>query len=84
MKSGMDESRSKIIARVKSKGNKSTELRFIDALKTWSISGWRRHSNILGKPDFVFSKEKIAVLMAVFGMSVRSIAECQPPMFSIG
>lgn len=33
MKKEVDESRSKIMARVKSKGNKSTELKFIDALR---------------------------------------------------
>jgi len=63
MKSEVDESRSKIMARVKSKGNKSTELKFIDALRAWSISGWRRHLGVLGKPDFVFSKEKIVVFI---------------------
>lgn len=63
MKKEVDESRSKIMARVKSKGNKSTELKFIDALRAWSISGWRCRIDVLGKPDFVFSKEKIAMFI---------------------
>lgn len=63
MKSEVDESRSKIMTRVKSKGNKSTELKFIEALRSQSISGWRRHLSLLGKPDFVFLKKKIAVFV---------------------
>lgn len=63
MKSEVDVARSKIMARVKSKGNKSTELKIIDVLRARSISGWRRHLDVLGKPDFVFLKEKIAVFI---------------------
>ncbi len=63
MKSDVDEIRSRIMARVKSKGNKSTELKFIDALKSRSISGWRRHQDVFGKPDFAFPKRKIAVFI---------------------
>jgi DNA mismatch endonuclease, patch repair protein len=51
------------MACVKSQGNKSTELKFIAILKSRSISGWRRQSKILGKPDFVFPKNKIAVFI---------------------
>jgi DNA mismatch endonuclease (patch repair protein) len=51
------------MARVKSKDNKSTELRFIDTLRARSISGWRRHLDAAGKPDFVNPKSKIAVLI---------------------
>jgi DNA mismatch endonuclease (patch repair protein) len=51
------------MACVKSKNNKSTELKFLDALKSCSISGWRRHHDVLGKPDFVFPKQKIAVFI---------------------
>ena len=59
----MDETRSKIMACVKSKGNKSTELKFIEILKARSISGWRRNQHVFGKPDFVFPKRKIAVFI---------------------
>lgn len=51
------------MACVKSKGNKSTELKFIDILKARSISGWRRNQDVFGKPDFVFPKRKIAVFI---------------------
>jgi len=63
MKSLVDKSRSEIMARVKSKGNKSTEIRFIGELRARSVSGWRRHLDVPGKPDFVFPKSKIAVFI---------------------
>jgi len=53
--------RSKIMSKVKSKGNKSTELKMIEYFKEFGIKGWRRNYKIFGKPDFVFPKKKIAV-----------------------
>lgn len=46
---------------VKSKGNKSTELKLIQLFKQFGIKGWRRNYNLIGNPDFVFPKERIAV-----------------------
>ena len=46
---------------VRSKGNKSTELKLISILKANKITGWRRHYKIVGHPDFVFLKNKIAI-----------------------
>lgn len=48
---------------IKSKGNKSTELKFIDYLKEFKIKGWRRNYKIYGKPDFVFLKLKTAIFI---------------------
>ncbi len=48
---------------VKSKGNKSTELRLIQVFKERGIKGWRRNYKIVGKPDFVFPKFRIAVFV---------------------
>lgn len=48
---------------IKSKGNKSTELRLIAVFKKNKITGWRRHYPVKGHPDFVFPKEKIAVFV---------------------
>jgi DNA mismatch endonuclease (patch repair protein) len=53
--------RSKVMASVKSTGNKSTELKLISIFKKHSISGWRRHINIVGHPDFVFANSKVVV-----------------------
>ncbi|PIV19923.1 MAG: very short patch repair endonuclease [Deltaproteobacteria bacterium CG_4_8_14_3_um_filter_45_9] len=55
--------RSKIMASVKSKNNKSTELRFLSILKEKDITGWRRNYPATGRPDFVFPRLKIAVFI---------------------
>ena len=46
---------------VKSKGNKSTELKLISIFKENNLKGWRRNYPLFGKPDFVFPKIKVAV-----------------------
>ncbi len=53
--------RSEIMRSVKSKGNKSTELKLIRLFKELSLKGWRRNYPAYGKPDFVFLKKKVAV-----------------------
>ncbi len=58
-----DEKRSEIMRKVKSKKNKSTELRLIDIFKQNGITGWKRNYQVKGHPDFVFQKEKIAVFV---------------------
>ena len=55
--------RSRIMACVKSKNTKSTELKFIAFLKENGITGWRRNYPLIGKPDFVFPRLKIAVFI---------------------
>lgn len=51
------------MASVKSKNNKSTELRFIAILKENDITGWRRRYALIGNPDFVFPRLKTAVFI---------------------
>lgn len=58
-----EEKRSDIMRRVKSKENKSTELRLIEIFKQNGIIGWRRNYQVKGHPDFVFLKERIAVFV---------------------
>lgn len=53
--------RSEIMKAVKSKGNKSTEIKLIEIFKIHHITGWRRNSNLSGHPDFIFPKNRIAV-----------------------
>ena len=48
---------------VKSQKNKSTELRLIEIFKQNGITGWRRNYPVKGRPDFVFSKKKVAVFV---------------------
>jgi DNA mismatch endonuclease, patch repair protein len=48
---------------VKSRGNKSTELKLIEIFKNLGIRGWRRGYKLFGNPDFVFPKKRIAVFV---------------------
>lgn len=49
--------------RVRSKGNKSTEIKLIQVFAENGITGWRRNYQVKGHPDFVFPKRKIAVFV---------------------
>src|SRR5437868_5226670 len=53
--------RSRIMSAIRKRGNKSTELRLAAVFRQNKISGWRRHMRILGNPDFIFPKLKVAV-----------------------
>lgn len=55
--------RSEIMRAVKSKDNKSTELKLIQIFKNNKIKGWRRNYPLFGKPDFVFPKLKIVIFV---------------------
>jgi len=55
--------RSKIMASVKSRNNKSTEIRFLSILKEKGVTGWRRNYPVAGRPDFVFPRLKVAAFI---------------------
>lgn len=55
--------RSDVMRQIKSKKNKSTELRLIEIFKQNGITGWRRNYPVKGHPDFIFPKKKIAVFV---------------------
>lgn len=55
--------RSDIMRQVRSKDNKSTELKLIEIFREEHITGWRRGYPVKGHPDFVFLKKKIAVFV---------------------
>lgn len=55
------EERSEIMKKVRSKKNKSTELKLIRFFKEKGIKGWRRNYKLLGSPDFVFPKLRVVV-----------------------
>lgn len=55
--------RSDVMRRVRSKNNKTTELRLIELFKENHITGWRRNYPIFGKPDFVFLNQKVAIFV---------------------
>lgn len=53
--------RSKRMARVRSTGNRSTEMVVERVLRAEGIRGWRKHpSQIPGRPDFYFGAAKLA------------------------
>lgn len=55
--------RSEIMSCVRSKGNKSTELKLIQLFKIEGIHGWKRNYSVIGHPDFVFLQKRIAVFV---------------------
>ncbi len=55
--------RSHNMASIRSKGNATTEGIFLAILREAGISGWRRHLNLPGKPDFVFQTQKLVVFL---------------------
>jgi DNA mismatch endonuclease (patch repair protein) len=56
--------RSKVMAAVKSKNNRTTEWRLRSALMRSGLSGWRMHAkDVLGCPDFVFDKKRLVVFV---------------------
>ena len=52
------EKRSEIMRQVKSKKNKSTELRLIEVFKGNGITGWRRNYAVKGHPDLYSQSRK--------------------------
>ena len=55
--------RSSIMKNVRSKGNKSTELKLIEIFRANGITGWRRGYRVKGCPDFVFLKKRTAIFV---------------------
>jgi len=56
-------SRSELMSRVKSAGNLTTELRLAALLHANKVAGWRRHTRLLGNPDFVWRAERVALFV---------------------
>ena len=57
------EKRSAVMALIRGKGNKNTELKLMGVFRTERIIGWRRNFRIFGRPDFVFPKLKLAIFV---------------------
>ncbi|HXG47035.1 MAG TPA: very short patch repair endonuclease [Methylomirabilota bacterium] len=65
--------RSAVMARIRSRGNRDTELALARLLRAHGITGWRRHLEIRSpkseirrlrvKPDFVFRRERLAIFV---------------------
>jgi DNA mismatch endonuclease (patch repair protein) len=55
--------RSQVMSRIRGRGNKDTEVALARLLRLHRISGWRRHQPIVGRPDFIFRKHRVAVFV---------------------
>jgi DNA mismatch endonuclease (patch repair protein) len=55
--------RSYVMGRIRSSGNKDTELALIRLFRKYHIVGWRRQWKLHGKPDFVFPRNRVAVFV---------------------
>ena len=55
--------RSEVMSRIRSRGNKKTELAMVSFLRKHGMTGWRRHQPLPGTPDFLFPKLKLAVFV---------------------
>lgn len=57
-------SRSRNMSAIRSRYNKTTEYALVKIFRKVGIIGWRRHpKSVYGKPDFIFSTQKIAVFV---------------------
>ena len=57
------EKRSAVMAAIRSKGNRDTELRMIKLFRYHRICGWRRNRALFGRPDFAFPKQRVVVFV---------------------
>lgn len=55
--------RSEVMSRIRSSGNKETELAMIKLFRKHKITGWRRNYPLFGKPDFTFPQQKVVVFV---------------------
>ncbi len=55
--------RSAVMQKVRSKGNKSTEKRLVTLFLENGVTGWRRNYPVKGHPDFVFLDRKVAIFV---------------------
>jgi DNA mismatch endonuclease (patch repair protein) len=55
--------RSRTMAAVRSRGNRSTEVVLVEILRAARIKGWRRHVALVGRPDFVFRRQRVVIFV---------------------
>ena len=55
--------RSEVMAAIRGRGNRATELRMVALLRAHGLRGWRRGVRLEGKPDFVFRRERVALFV---------------------
>ena len=55
--------RSEVMARIRGRGNRSTEGRLAALFRAHGFTGWRRQRPLPGRPDFVFPARRLAVFV---------------------
>lgn len=55
--------RSRNMSAIRSKGNRSTELAMVALLRVHKVTGWRRHADLFGKPDFTWRKARVVLFV---------------------
>jgi DNA mismatch endonuclease (patch repair protein) len=55
--------RSRYMAAVRSRGNRSTEAKTVALLRLHRLAGWRRHYPVAGTPDFCWPEKTLAVFI---------------------
>ncbi|TAL92106.1 MAG: DNA mismatch endonuclease Vsr [Paraburkholderia sp.] len=55
--------RSRIMSAVRSRRNRSTELRLESILRAHRLFGWRRHLPLSGCPDFTFRVQRLVIFV---------------------
>jgi len=71
------EKRSEVMSRIRSRGNRSTELKLLGIMRTYRVTGWRRGQKLPGSPDFVFREHRLAVF--VDGCFWHGCVKCYSP-----
>ena len=56
-------SRSSLMSRVRSSGNRTTEVAMARQLRVGGINGWRRHLPLTGRPDFAWPGRRLALFV---------------------
>lgn len=57
------EQRSHNMACIRSRGNATTEMRVVRLFRERGITGWRRHLDLPGRPDFTFQAERVILFL---------------------
>jgi DNA mismatch endonuclease (patch repair protein) len=55
--------RSEVMSKIRGHGNKDTELALMKLFRRHRITGWRRHQDVFGKPDFLFRRNRLALFV---------------------
>lgn len=55
--------RSQVMSRIRGRGNKETEIALARIFRAERITGWRRHTALIGRPDFAFRTQRLVIFV---------------------